>query len=211
MDKFMKRKKIVIISCLSLLFMLCCSKIYVLNSTCQKPEIEIYESNISVPIGENFYANASEDLDGFEFIVHNAKIYTYEQYLDQFDLYNDNTSETEAYTPQYVYDVEVTIRNVYNNNTDPQAAAINLVTTVLKSSNHQIQVNGKLFSILYPQLRGAYGFKLRTESEMTFHFPYTAIQEYDDKCDRNYYESEEFYLLISMYPTEKMIRVNTIT
>ena len=76
--------------------MLCCSKIYVLNSTCQKPEIEIYESNISVPIGENFYANASEDLDGFEFIVHNAKIYTYEQYLDQFDLYNDNTSEPDV-------------------------------------------------------------------------------------------------------------------
>ena len=207
----MKRKKIVIIFSLLLLSMLCCSRIYILNSTCEKPEIEIYESNVSVPVGENFYANASEDLDGFEFNVHNARIYTYEQYLDEFDLNNDSASKSEGYTPQYVYDVEVTIRNVYNNNTDPQAAAINLVTTVLKSSNHQIQVNGELFSMLYPQLKGAYGFKLRPESEMTFHFPYTAIKEYDDTCDRNYYETEEFYLLISMYPVEKMIRVNTIT
>jgi hypothetical protein len=206
----MKMKNILIILCAVCLAAVWGVRFYYVNSTCEKPQIEIYDSGEMVPVGKNFFLTADDDKDGYEFRVDSASVKTLENFLAEngqpADYFREG-NHPAVFVPKYIYDVEVTVRNAYNENTDPEAASVSLVTTVLKSANQLLQVHYELFDMLYPQLGGNYGFKLRPDSEMTFHFPFAAIPMYAEACDLDYFESEQFYLLISMYPVEKLIRV----
>jgi hypothetical protein len=186
------------------------ARVYYVNSTSEKPNIEIYSSNEMVDIGSNFLMVAEENMNGYLVRVNGASVKTLAEFLTEIGQPPDYfQTATAVYIPTYVYDLEVTVRNENSEGSD-LAVGINLIGTVLKSANHQIQVHHELFDLLYPQLKGEYGFRVRPGTEMALHFPFTAIRDNAKKRDRAYFETEQFYLILSRYPVQKMIKVDKL-
>lgn len=99
-----------------------------------------------------------------------------------------------------IYDVEVYIQN---NKTEDDMKGLDLVNSRLVSTNASMQVNDRLFGLLYPHLEGQMGFSLKPNSDMTIHLPYA---EYKEKnCESIL--SRDYHFLMSMYPTKKMIEI----
>lgn len=183
-------------------------RFYTINATSEQVQIEYHKSGEVVLVEDNFFYTKDEKNYGYEFIVKGGKVKTLEEFLSENGAERDylKKGNTSAYEPNYVYDVEVTVRNVGNTS----QCGFNLIGLVLCAYDNQIQVNAKLFDLLYPQLNNMYGFAVKPDTEMTLHFPYTAVEVYNDMCDYDYYTEEALFLTISWYPVENRIWVDNL-
>ena len=180
---------------------------YTVNSQSDKQVVKIYNTGDIVAIGDNFCQTANEDSNGYEFTVIGGTVKTTEQFL------KDNGKEPDylhklnpkGFVPGYVYLLEVKVRNVGNTN----QKGFSLVGMPLVTSNLQLQVHDAMFDILYPKLAGFYGFAVRPDTEMIMYLPYAATKSIDKYCNYDYLTSEQFSFVISWFPEEIRIKVET--
>ena len=180
---------------------------YNVNSKSEKAVVKVYDMGETAAIGKNFCQTANEDNEGYEFTVKGGTVKTTEQFL------KDNGKEPDylhklnpkGFVPSYVYLLEVKVRNVGNTN----QKGFSLVGMPLVTSNLQLQVHDAMFDILYPKLAGFYGFAVRPDTEMIMYLPYAATKSIDKYCDYDYLTSEQFSFVISWFPEEIRIKVET--
>lgn len=200
-------KRVIIVLLVAAIFTAWGIRFYNVNSQSEKQIIKIYNTGDTVPIGDNFFQTANEDNKGYEFTVIGGTVKTIEQFLKENGKEPDYITQLAptAFVPSYVYLLEVKVRN--NGNTNKKG--FNLVGMTLITSNLQLQVNDYMFDILYPKLAGMYGFAVRPDTEMTMYLPYAATKSIDKYIDYDYLTSEQFSFVISWYPEEIRIKVDT--
>lgn len=172
-----------------------------------KSEKEV--SKIIYPMGEwvgyenDFYEKSSDTRNGYSIKVVDARVVKYDDFLSERGI--EVFKDSESFTPDYIFDVTVIIKN--ENNTE---GGISMIDTTLNSVNDIMQVDFDIFDALYEQLSGSVSFSLKTNTEMEFHFPFkVANAQFQKVCDYEYLTKNIFYLNLSQYPTEKSIEVKS--
>ena len=175
-------------------------RFYSLNSEVEIPNIEWHSMGESVPYEDDFFHRADESREGYAITVQSATLMSYEEYVKAHGETIDYIGEDQV-KPTYVYDLEVNIQN--HNTVDDPAKGIDLVNTRLLASNDSMQVNDRLFALVYPKLDGQLGFCLQPNSALTLHLPYVTYE----KNTKDKLLKKDWSLLLSLYPTEKRINV----
>lgn len=176
-------------------------RFYSVNQNVASPTTKIYAQGEVVPYENDFFHRDDESRNGYEITVVSATLMTYKKFVTLHNKTEEYISSDKIH-PVYIYDIEISVKN--NNTQDDTTKGIDLINTRLVTTNDSMQVNEDLFDLLYPDLSGQFGFSLRPESEMIFHLPYAT---YESDLTEKKILSKDWYLLISMYPTKKMIRV----
>ena len=211
-------KKIILI----VLAVLCAARIVYLNLTFEREPVEIYQTGETVEYEEDYYYSNFYEVNnsnGYSVEVHSAELKSYAEYLEEHGFTHDQVAKTSSYvygaTPEYICEVELTFTaseeiwvSPYG---DGSAAGISLVDTVLLSENGtNMQVYPPLLQLVHPTI-DAFGFSLLPKSSMTVKLPYASTPLWNTKGKQAAYNSiknDKFYLLVSMYPTRKMIDLN---
>ncbi len=183
-----------------------CARVYTFNRDSDKVIIKVYNTGDTVPIGKNFCQTANEENEGYEFVVKGGKVTTTAQLLSDNGKGEHYLKELNPknWEPKYVYVLEVLIRN--NGNT--KQIGVPFIGIPIVTDNLQIQVHEELFYVMYPKLDGAMGLAVRPDTEVTMYIPY-ASPEIDEYCDADFFTEEDLYFVISWYPEEIKIRVDT--
>ena len=179
-------------------------RFWYLNNHAQMPVTETYQMNEVVEYGDNFFNRSGELREGYAIEVKNAKILTYDEFKQKYDI-TPPEKAAGSYCPEFVVDLEVTI---FNRGTENEECGIDLFNTLFTSSCIRMPIDLDLWSSLYPQLGGSDTFRLRENSSMDFHLPYIVENESDARiADRDYMLDRPWYLNISLYPVKKRIEI----
>lgn len=173
-------------------------RFYKVNSAVNLPESKIYSLGERAEYGEDFFYLSDESRAGYFITVKSARLITYDEFVSTYG----KPEQDSPLKPVLVYDVEAYIEN--ENTADDESKGIDLVNTRLVTANDSIQVDFTLFGVIYSNLSGVSGFSLKPCTAMTFHLPFTV---YDESADMKEISSDDWYLLMSMYPTKKMISI----
>lgn len=196
-----KIKIILIISLVIAFFGLWAFRFSVVNKDVDVSTVKYYRQGEAVKYENDFFNRDDESRDGYEITVVSSSLTTYDEYIKTCNNGVD-CIDADVIHPTFIYDIEVLVRN--NNTEDDLYKGIDLINTRLVTVNDSMQVNDALFSVLYPNLSGVLGFSLKPKSEMTFHLPYAT---YEENLTEQKILSKDWQLLISLYPTEKLIEV----
>lgn len=203
----MKNKKII---ALIVSFMLVAAwgiRFIYLNSTAEKPVIEIYNQGEFVDYGDNFFFRSStEQRNGYSIKVVSAKLMKIEDFLDEIGLpyseYQNMVKELSGFEKKYVVDLNVIIKNTNNS-----AGNFDRLDTRINTSNLCLSCDDVLFDYMYPELQDSYAFKVRENTEYEMHIPYCPEPSDEKACDWQFLTTKDFYLNISQYPVKKMIKL----
>lgn len=180
-------------------------RIWYVNKDRQDFVEKIYPMGEMVPYEDDFFYRSDEIRDNYEIGVLSARIMTTEDYLEELGVTKEEVwGQFDA--PKLVIDVEALIRNNATGEED-NGQGIDTLNTCLISGGDNFQVNSALLSTLYPQTeqQGRTGIALRNNSEMVVHFPYAVIDWQPTSIER--IKGQDLYMLLSMYPTKKMIKI----
>jgi hypothetical protein len=173
------------------------------NMAVELPLEESYEEGEFVEIGDNYFYQEREKNTGYGIKVISSKFVPYADYVAAYG--QDETYLDEGYRPEYVLDIELTIRN---SNTDEEVGrGFDFVQMVAIASNEIFQVNNELWTLVRPDLAGELGIRVRPGTEYTVHLPYTRPASMDRVSSPKKLLTKDFHLLLSLYPTKKVIRL----
>jgi len=192
-------KSILIISLVAAFLGLWAFRFSAVNKGIDLPTVKYYRQGDTVEYGNDFFNRDDEKRDGYEITVVSASLTAYDEYIGKYNNGIDCISE-DAIRPTFIYDVEVLVKN--KNTEDNPYKGIDLINTRLVTVNDSMQVNDALFAVLYPNLSGQSGFSLKPESEMELHLLFATYAENETEQK---ILSKDWQLLISMYPTKKLI------
>lgn len=200
-------KKRALLICLAVL--VCLSgigvRIWYVNQERKDSVKKIYSMGEMVPYEDDFFYRSDEIRDMYEIGVLSAKIMTTEKYLQELGVTKEDVwGEMEA--PKLIIDVEVRVRNK-DTSTENNEQGIDCLNTILISGGDYFQMDHELLYTLYPQIeqQGNAGFRLRNNTEMVMHFPYS--DGYLSLTNIERIKGQDLYMLLSMYPTKKMIKI----
>lgn len=200
-------KKVFLISTVVLLTAVCIRIAYV-NISAQKPGIEEYGINETVYFENDFFEKADEQSNGYSLTVLNYGIIKTEDYAKKHNItLPDKPSEDDPnahlyYIPEYIYEVEIKVKNTNNTETGLDFSQIRLI-----SSNIYLEVHDDIWMLLHPQLSGNKRLKLREDSEANISLPYAVPYAFKDDSyvDLDMLYNREFVMSLSKYPTDKRI------
>lgn len=182
-------------------------RIWAVNANAMRQQVEYYEAGVMVPLEDDFFYTETEHPEGYSVRVDGYEIKTYSDYIagvgETEDFYASMGSGGPGSdnVPGYVLDLQITIAN--ENNTE---GFIYLAQYGLQYENDLILPSSILWFAAQKNLDGKLSFKLRENSEMTFHVPYPTNYSIERRLG-NYLEDPPMYLVVSAYPVKKMIRV----
>lgn len=198
-----KKKQMVFVILGILVFMGCITRIYWLNTHCiEIPKTTFYPSGRYVSMEENFFWDSTENRDGYEIMVNSAQIVTYKEFLSRYK--NSFKKNSECFLPEYIVDVEVSIKNT-NKKGENDIAGIELYKFTLAGKDILLKMSTELYNIANPDLDGITSFALRPQSEMVLHLPYIITS--DDRIEFNELRDKGLALEISYYPEKKVIKL----
>ena len=201
------KKKIVILSFIGLLLAVWAFAVWNINATAEKPIVETYSMQDTVAYGENYFRRSDNIIDGYTVTVLSAEIVPYEEYAQKQGITPPERMTDETgnflYRPEYVYDVEVRFSN-----TDNEEGTVDMFDTLLVNDDAlMLRVDADLWDCMYPQLAGAYSFRLRPNTEMVFHLPFVVEAVYSERYPMERVQKEKMSLVISQYPVKKVIEL----
>ena len=222
----MKKTKKIVTLCVALcLITLWVIRVVYINVTFDGIKEKVYSMDQTVEYEEDFYETMI-DFDyrkGYSIKVNSATLYTIEQYMEEHDIrdgdlklvynYYSAPDPEDVYIPEFVYDIEVTItadQSITQSRSGESAAGISLWDTMAISTNSRLTVSTPIFGLVYPDIGDVLGFAVRPGTSMTLHFPLVAdvlIANNGADYTYDYLTNEDFYLLLSQYPTKKMIKL----
>ncbi|HBT65686.1 MAG TPA: hypothetical protein DEB10_13600 [Ruminococcaceae bacterium] len=197
------KKRLLIVSASVLIIAVWAARLIYLNTHTPFANELYYSMGETVAYEDDFFNASDENRDGYSIIVKRATIYPYQEFADKMNIVLSPKSETAYFRADYVYDVEVTIINKGN-----EVGAIDMFNTLLVNSNLRMPIDIAFWELMYPQLGGSYSFKLRPDTQMDFHFPYTIETSFEQKnISLQDLKTRPLLLNISNYPDKKMIRI----
>ena len=171
------------------------------NDEVSVPPMVAYREGEYVPLGEDYYWQEQEKSPGYEIRVVSSQIKSYADFVSEYG--EDETYLDEGYRPEYVIDLEVSIKNT--NTDDETGRGIDFVQMRVQTENDSFQVNSELFTLVRPDLAGVLGVRVRPGTEVTLHLPYARSVSMDGYESYDAFVAKDFYLLLSMYPVKKVI------
>ncbi len=201
------KKKAIIISLCSVLFVAWIFSVIYTNVQARRPVVKTYSMNETVPYESDYFRRSDNILKGYTVTVLSAEILPYDEYAEKYniDLPEIGTDEygNPIYRPEYVYDVEAKFEN-----TDNEDGGIDMFDTLLVNGDAlMLRADADLWDKMYPQLAGSYSFRLRPNTEMVFHIPFTVESVYGERYPIEKVKKEQMSLVISQYPVKKVIAI----
>ena len=179
-------------------------RIYNINKNIPLPQVLEYKEGDLVPLEEDYFWQIKENSSGYIIGVLSSRLETYSDYIHELG----ETEEyiDEGYRPDFVYILEVLVKNT---NTDENIGrGFDFIDMRVQSINETMQVNQWIFGLLYPELSGSDGFRVRPGTEKTMTLPFTRAYSENGYGTLDDFSNENFYLLLSMYPRKKIIKLN---
>lgn len=169
-------------------------------------QVEVYEMGEMVEIGENFFVDDNEKLDGYSIRVNGAKLVEYQDFIESNGEVVNEADFSEAYPmPKYIYLLNITMKNTEN--TEGSVMALKYA---LYHNSLQLPVDFTVWGLIDENFEGYPYIKVKenTEAEITVPFvPMAADLGMDAKRIESMMEEDPFYFCICEFPIRKMIKV----
>lgn len=183
------------------------ARIWYVNKDREETVTEIYPMGEMVPFEDDFFHRSDEIRDNYSIRVNSAVVMPAEEYvktqgLTMEEVWPDGIMVTD------ILAVEVTIRNSNDKNATPEEDTqyIDMLNTQILSQGDDYQINHELLWKMYPKLdQSTFGFRVAPGTEHTLTLPFAALDW--ARTDSEKIKQKQNYLLLSMYPTKKMIEV----
>ena len=177
------------------------------NSKAIPQLVEYYEPGEYVEIGDNFYVDAKEKLDGYAIRVNGAKLYDYEQFLIDNgceDYLNFQKEKNQDYY-KYIVVLDISMKNVEN-----YEGSVMALKFALYNGSLNMPVDFTIWDDIDEHFEGYPYLRLIPNSEADMLIPFSPMplnaRTAGDEIERRLLE-EDFYFCISEFPVRKMIRV----
>lgn len=167
-----------------------------------------YQATETVPFGNNFYWSSNENPNGYTIQINDVQLKETEDFLVEFnapDDYFPMKLEDGLSQSQYMYDIEVTIKN--ESNID---GMVQFVNWILIDKSIILRLDTSLLSLCEPSLSGYGSFKLPLGDQRTFHFPFIADPGVVNANSEELYarmKNFDFYLCLSQVPERRLIHI----
>ena len=160
-----------------------------------------------VPFEDDFFNRSDEIRDHYSVRVNSAVVMPAEEYvktqgLTMEEVWPDGTLTTD------ILAVEVTIQNSNDKNADLEEDTqfFDMINIQIMSQGDSYQLDNELLWKMYPKLdQSTFGFRVAPGTEHTLTIPYAVLDW--QRTDSEAIKHKKNYLLLSMYPTKKMIEV----
>lgn len=200
----MKGKRIIIGAGILLLIVAWFLRVCWMNEKYPDVEKEYYSIGEMISIGNNYIYYDS--MDGYEVRVNRARILTYQELLDAYQIPEEIRDQVENMdplgAPEKVFDIDITLRN-----TDNKDTGISFSDWNVQSNDLFVDLNPDLYFGVNPGIETT-SVALRENSEMDFHLIYNLRQSVVSSQVWDEIENYPMRLTISCYPVKKMIRLN---
>lgn len=133
---------------------------------------KIYQAGDFVPVGNNYFISPDENPDGYSVQVNDAKLLTYQQLFEQYNLDYHEYSRLDEYgnvESNYVYDIELNISN-----TDNTTGYIFFGRYLLVDKSLTLFYNSTIQALVYPELADVGSLKLEARSQQNPSFLFYA-------------------------------------
>lgn len=193
----MKNKKMgaALITALCLLYII---RVTIVNVKAQDfvSKTEYHSMGEAIEIGENYFDTISENPDGYILSVLSAQFKTFDEFkADHPDISFDKVNSKI----KYIYDVEMSFRNV-----DNQEGYINLARYNLQSVTEQVYIDYELMKLLEPRFGDFPAFRVKVGTERSYHLPFVANLFTEEK-EGAYLKGEKMFLALSQYPVKHVV------
>lgn len=205
----MKDKAKIFVITFAVIALLCCysARVVYINKNAKKSETEIFGQGEFVDLGDNYFYNSGEQLDGYSVKVESAKLMTLENFINSFgrsfDEYKKQAEDDNVYLNRYVVCVELTIKNSHS-----QGYGIDIISSRVCTVNYNLECNAYLFSYIYPDFEEYTYLKVREGTEFRIALPYLLIPSYEEILGEKDLINADLYLNLTQYPIKKMIKLN---
>ena len=176
-------------------------RIWYVNKDREETVTEIYSMGEMVSFGEDYFHHDDEIRRDYSVRVNSAEIMPAKEY-----------AKTLGYTPEevwpdgtlttHIFAVEVTIRNDCK---EEDQQFFDLLNVHILSEGEDYQYEHDLMAKMYPVVGQTAGFKIAPGTEYTMTIPYAVLDWQHTNGEK--IKHKKNYLLLSMYPTKKMIEV----
>ena len=169
--------------------------------------VEYYEPGEYVEIGDNFYIDAKEQLNGYSIRVNGAKLYDYEQFLidNGCEEYLNFQKDNKQYYYKYIVVLDISVKNVENYD-----GSLMALKFALYNGSLNMPVDFTVWDDIDEHFEGYPYLRLVPNSEADMLIPFSPMplnaNTAGDEIERRLLE-EDFYFCISEFPIRKMIRV----
>ena len=177
------------------------------NSRAIPQLVEYYEPGEYVEIGDNFYIDAIELLNGYSVKINGARLYEYEEFMIENgceEELSNQKANNESYC-EYIVVMDMNLKNVENYD-----GYIMALKYALYNGSLNIPVDFTVWGNIDKRFEGYAYLKLLPNSEVELLIPFVPMPA-DYETDSNEifrrFLEEDFYFCISEFPVRKMIRV----
>lgn len=180
-------------------------RIWYINMDREDTVTEIYPMGEMVSFEDDYFYNSDELRDQYEVCANSAVVMPVKEYLDSVGLTEKEVWPDGNSLVTDILSVEVTIRN---NNTDVENdnQYFDLFNTNIMSQGDNYQMEHDILWAMYPQLdQSTFGFRIAPGTEYTITLPFRVLNWQRTNSEK--IKQKENYLLLSMYPVKKMIRI----
>ena len=169
--------------------------------------VEYYEPGEFVDIGDNFYVDAKEQLDGYSIRVNGAKLYDYEKFLidNGCEEYLNFQKENKQEYFKYIVLLDISVKNVENYD-----GSLMALKFALYNGSLNMPVDFMIWDDIDEHFEGYPYLRLVPNSEADMLIPFTPMPlnfktAGDEIAER--LENEDFYFCLCEFPVRKMVRV----
>lgn len=189
-------KKLILFACIGLLIGWC-ARVYYLYTNSEKATIQIINKGTKVPMGKDFFDMENNQANGYSVKVLKSQILSRNEFLKKYN------QKQNALLPnvEYLYLVKVTFYN--DGNSLGEGGGMNLMPFLLCGTNYALPIDSPSYFILNPKIPGL-SFSLRQQTNMTVTIPFAV---YTSSNSYQLIKSNVPKLLISEYPTEKLLKI----
>ena len=172
-------------------------RFYSVNKDVDSPVIQMYEKGEEVPIGEDFFDYASEDMDGYTITVLDAELLPVGEFLQKNNAMDQ--AENLGLFTDYIYTVHISVANRHNPYTGEKGVA--LQQYVLHGTNYVLSLEDTCYQIANPDMPGT-SFSLKEGTDMEITLTFDVMSE---TTNIQHIVNDSPKLLITQYPHKKMI------
>lgn len=210
LNKKQKIKKIIaVVGAVTMIIILILWAVKTINTNKLKIDAseKYYEMGEEVDIGDCFFTDAREKMQGYSVKVNSAELVDYEEILKKYGqtINLDNFNENYP-APKYAYLLNMTIKN-----TDNKDSGVFVLPYALYNKSLQIPVDFDLWGYMDENFTGEPGLRLVENTEVTITIPFTPMPlntGVDHEELEKRMENEPFYLCVSNFPERKLIEVH---
>lgn len=174
-------------------------RVYSVNADLDLPQKIVYPIGETVPIENDYFDYAFEDMDGYSVQVLRSELVGAKEFLDRYNAI-DRLPELGPYS-DYVYAVEITVTNTNNPYTNEKGIALLLYNLVGK--NYILTIDTICFAVSNPRMPGL-SFSLQQNASKTILLPFIVMgwqNDYNDLLE------DPPLLQITQYPHQKMLEI----